>query len=80
MQQALLAHALDGDIVYSTPTLGTLASSITNGLMGSCLRYPFLACCKFLAYNPPLRYYDDYNQMSETWMGYMLTLGQTLGG
>ena len=44
VQQALLSHALDGDLAYSTPTLSVLARSITNGLMGSCLQLPFLAC------------------------------------
>lgn len=32
--------------------------------------------CKFFAYHPPLRHYNDYDQMSETWMNHMLTLGQ----
>lgn len=31
---------------------------------------------KFLAYNQTLRYYKDYDETSETEMGYMLTLGQ----
>lgn len=30
---------------------------------------------KFLAYNPPLRHSDDYDRISETFVGCMLTLG-----
>lgn len=38
------APNLLGDLVHGTPTIGTLASAITNGVMGTCLQYPFLAC------------------------------------
>lgn len=43
-QQALLAHALDADLAYNTPTLGVLACSISGSLENSCLRASFLAC------------------------------------
>lgn len=43
-QQALLAHAISDGKAFIAPTIGTLASSITTGLMDSCLQSPFLAC------------------------------------
>lgn len=43
-QQALLARAISDDKAFNAPTIGSLANSITDGLMDSCLQSPFLAC------------------------------------
>lgn len=36
------------------------------------------AWSKFFAYDPPLKYYDEYDRMSNIYIGYMLTLRQLI--